>query len=266
MIGDPTRPQSARMWDYWLDGQDNYAVDRAAAGVFAEIVPGISRAAKCSRNFQRKLVRYLAAEGVWQFLDIGAGLPGVDNTHEIAQRYAPGARTVYVDHDPVVIAHARALLTSAIDGAVGHVQADARDTAAICDQAAATLDLARPVAVLLLNVLHLFTDDEAQAIIGGLAGRLTAGSHIAVVDLTAEVHGDAVHQAVQAAMGKGAEPIIVRAPARIAHLLDGLELLDPGPVSCSRWRPETLLDHTGEVDLWCAVARTPGRRPGRGRP
>lgn len=257
---DTNSAQSARIWNHWLGGKDNFAADRAAADAFAEIVPAIACASRCSRNFQLRLVRYLVAEaGIGQFLDVGMGLPAVANTHEIAQEAEPEARVAYVDPDPMVINHGRALLTSTATETVGYVQADARDTGTVLAEAAGTLDLGEPMAVLLLNMLHLFGDEEAQAIVAGLAAPLAAGSHVAIVDLTDQIHGEAVHRAARAVSELGGEAITVRTPARIAGFLDGLELLDPGPVSCTRWRPETDLDRADEVDLWCAVARKPGR-------
>src|SRR5215475_12689327 len=160
---DTSVPHSARIWNYWLGGKDNYAVDRAAGDAYIKVYPGIVDVARAGRAFLARAVRYLAAEaGIRQFLDVGTGLPTADNTHQIAQRAAPESRIVYVDNDPLVLAHARALLTSTPEGATDYIDADAREPEAILARAAATLDLGKPVALMLIGILgHVADDDQA---------------------------------------------------------------------------------------------------------
>jgi hypothetical protein len=236
---DPTVPNSARIWNYWLGGKDNYPVDRAAGSQFAEVFPGIVDVARSSRGFLIQAVRFLAGEaGVRQFLDIGAGLPTANNTHEVAQRVAPDARVVYVDDDPVVLAHARALLTSAAAGVTAYVDADLRDPDTILEAAEKTLDLWRPVALMLMGVLgHVVDDDEAHATVRRLLERLPSGSHLTMCDGT---DTDPAGVAAQEGYNRsGAVPYRLRSPEGIASFFQGLELVEPGVVSCSLWRPDS---------------------------
>ena len=181
---DTTVPHSARIWNYWLGGKDNYPVDREAGDRYREIYPQIVDTARAGRYFLARTVRYLAGEaGIRQFLDVGTGLPTVDNTHDVAQRVAPESRIVYVDNDPLVLAHARALLTSSPGGACDYIDADMRDPKAIRTAAAQTLDLTQPVALLLMGVMgHVSDYDEAHGIVRGLLGSLPAGSYLALAD------------------------------------------------------------------------------------
>ena len=162
---DATVPHSARVWNYWLGGKDNYAVDRAAGDPYAQLDPTITIIARETRAFLRRVVTYLAAEaGVRQFLDVGTGLPTVGNTHEVAQAVAPDARVVYVDNDPLVLAHARTLLTSTPEGATRYVDADMNDAGTLLHHVADTLDMDRPVALLVMGVLgHVAHLDDAKA-------------------------------------------------------------------------------------------------------
>jgi len=170
---DTTVPHSARIWNYWLGGKDNYAVDREAGDQYKEIFPGIAVVARTSRAFLTRAVRYLAGEaGLRQFLDIGTGLPTADNTHQVAQRVAPESRIVYVDNDPLVLAHARALLTSSPEGSTEYLDADIRNPAAILDAAGGLLDFTQPIALMLMGIMGHFTDEEAYPIVRQLlAGR-----------------------------------------------------------------------------------------------
>jgi hypothetical protein len=180
---DTTVPHSARIWNYWLGGTDNYDVDRAAGDQYREIFPGIAAVARTSRGFLTRAVRYLAGEaGLRQFLDIGAGLPTADNTHEVAQRVAQGSRIVYVDNDPLVLAHARTLLTSTPEGACDYLDADLREPAAILDAVADLLDFTRPIALMLMGVMGHFTDGEAYPIVSCLLDGLPSGSYFALYD------------------------------------------------------------------------------------
>ncbi|WP_344907094.1 SAM-dependent methyltransferase [Actinomadura meridiana] len=258
MVLNTEVPQSARVWDRWLNGKDHYPIDRRAADRVATILPEIVDAARHDRAFLSRVVRYLAGEaGVRQFLDIGAGLPTVDNTHEVAQRVVPDARIVYVDEDPLVVAYARALLYSSHEGTCDTIGADARDVDTILNQAAITLDFTRPIGLLLLGILdHLVDDTEALATVERLVAALAPGSHVAIAHPTAALHGERFHQAMRLVMDMGGPPTVTRTPEQLARFLDGLELLNPGVVSCSRWRP----DHSPfgtppEVLQFCGVAR-----------
>ncbi|WP_243725861.1 SAM-dependent methyltransferase [Actinomadura rubrisoli] len=257
---DTTVPHSARIWNYWLGGKDNYPVDRAAGDLYREQAPGVVDMARASRIFLSRAVRHLAGErGVLQFLDVGTGLPTMDNTHEVAQRAAPGARIVYVDNDPLVLTHARALLTSTPQGATDYIDADLRDPGRILREAARTLDLGRPVALMLMGVLgHIADFEEALALTRHLLDALAPGSHLIHYDGTYEVQGEALQQAQEDYDDTGAVPYVLRTPAELARLYEGLELLEPGQVSCLRWRPEAdLFGEPDDVDVYGAVARKP---------
>jgi hypothetical protein len=257
---DTTISHSARIWDYWLGGKDNYPVDRRVGDRIAEMLPEIVEHARANRMFLGRAVRFLAGEaGIRQFLDIGAGLPTVDNTHEVAQRVAPASRVVYVDNDPLVLVHANALLTSSPQGATGYLHADLREPGDLLAGAAGTLDLTKPVAVMILGVLwHILDDDEAAVIIGRLTGAVASGSYVAIAHPTLEVTGDKMAAAIAYWNEHGTPQGRHRSPAQIAELLDGLELVDPGVVSSSRWRPEVMpFGEPEPVDQFCAVARKP---------
>jgi hypothetical protein len=256
---DTTVPHSARVWNYWLGGKDNYPVDRELGDQFREIFPGIVELARASRHFLARAVRYLAGEAqVRQFLDVGTGLPTVDNTHEVAQRVAPECRVVYVDNDPLVLAHARALLTGHSPGGVtDYIDADIRDTDAILRAARRTLDFSQPVALMLLGILnHIVDDDDAVSIVHRLLDVVPAGSYLAISHTTAEVDGEAMHEATRQVTEQGGTPIIARSARQLAGFFDSVELLEPGVVSCSQWRPEVIAgDEPPMVAHFCAVGR-----------
>ncbi|WP_199545706.1 SAM-dependent methyltransferase [Streptomyces sp. N35] len=257
---DITVPCSPRIWNYWLGGKDNYEVDRAVGDQFFEIYPSIVPIAKHSRAFLSRAVTYLAGEaGIRQFLDIGTGLPTHDNTHQIAQRTAPDAHIVYVDNDPVVLAHARALLTSSPEGATHYIDADLRDPDLILERAGKLLDLERPVALCMLNILgHIEDTAEATSIAKRLVDALPSGSYLVTADGTNVVTGEAFEQAIAIWNQVGRPTYHLRNPEQIAGYFDGLELLEPGVVSCSRWRPsENPFGQPAEVDEFCAVGRKP---------
>ncbi len=258
---DTTVPHSARIWNYWLGGKDNFAVDRAAGDQFLQVFPDIAVIARATRAFQTRAVRYLAGEGqVRQFLDIGTGLPVFDSTHEAAQRVAPESRIVYVDNDPVVLLHAHALLVGTAEGSTDYIDADLRDPEQIVRAAAKTLDFTQPIAVLLLGVLGHITDDgQAQSIVRRLLEAVPPGSYLVLSDGTDVIHGPAGEAAQQDYNDSGAVPYCLRSPEQIARFFDGLELVEPGLVSCPRWRPD-LSPFGGEppeVDAFCAVGRKP---------
>jgi ABC-type sugar transport system substrate-binding protein len=257
---DTTVPHSARIWNYWLGGKDNYAVDRAAGDAWAATFPGVRDIARASRDFLIRSIRYLAAEaGIRQFLDIGTGLPTADNTHQVAQRLAPEARIVYVDNDPLVLAHARALLTSTPEGVTAYVHADLRDTDTIMAEAAGTLDFGQPIALILSGVLGHVTDTgRARSIVRELMAALPSGSYLSLNDGTAHIGGEAMEQATQDYADTGAIPYVQRTPEEIASFFDGLDLVEPGVVSCPRWRPEAWAGGLpAELDAFGGVARKP---------
>ncbi|MFE1956042.1 SAM-dependent methyltransferase [Streptomyces sp. NPDC059524] len=235
---DTTTPHSARFWNYFVGGKDHYEVDREVGDQIKEIFPGLVDVARTSRHFLGRVVRHLAVEqGVRQFLDIGTGLPTGDNTHQVAQSVAPDARIVYVDNDPLVLTHARALLTSTPEGATAYLDADLYDPATILEAAAGTLDLSRPVALMILNTLgHVDPVERAQGLIKELMAGLAPGSFLAVSDGTATSPG--MIAASEAYKDSGAVPYHVRSVAELTSLFDGLELLEPGVVRVTDWRPE----------------------------
>jgi SAM-dependent methyltransferase len=257
---DTTVPHSARIWNYWLGGKDNYEVDRMAGDQFLQMFPDIAVIARAARAFMGRAIRYLTAEaGIRQFLDIGTGLPVLESTHEIAQRIAPESRIVYVDNDPVVLLHAQTLLVSAPEGATDYIDADMRDPGRIIEAAAKTLDFSRPVAVVFMGVLgHVTDDDEAFSIVRRLLDVVPSGSYLVLSDGTNVVHGEQGEAAQEEYNESGAEPYALRSPEQMARFFEGLELVEPGLVSAPRWRPEpTVFGVPPEVDQLGGVARKP---------
>jgi len=257
---DTTVPHAARMWNYWLGGKDYYDVDREAGDQFSQAFPDIVRIARLSRHLLARIVRHLAQEaGIRQFLDVGTGLPTVDNTHEVAQRVAPDARVVYVDNDPLVLTHARALLTGTPEGATDYVDADLHDPDAIIAAAARTLDPDRPVALMLMGIVGYVPDERgAYTIVARLMDALPSGSYLALWDGANLVTGQALDQAQDDYNEGDGVPYHLRTRAEITAFFDGLELVEPGVVSLPLWRP----DHDpfgapAEVDALCGVARKP---------
>jgi hypothetical protein len=258
---DTAVSHSARIWNYWLGGKDNYAADRQAGDKVAAMLPSIVAQARADRAFLGRAIRYLAGEaGIRQFLDIGTGLPTADNTHEVAQRVAPESRIVYADNDPLVLVHARALLTSSPQGACDYVEGDLHDPHKILAEAARTLDFAQPVALMLLGIVHHVPDtDEAYSIVRRLMAALVPGSFLTINHSTSAVHGAAMEEAVRHWNRVGTPSMTLRSPLQIARFFDGLDLLAPGVVSCSRWRPDPSpgARQPAEVDEFCGVARKP---------
>jgi hypothetical protein len=254
---DTTVPQTARIWNHLLGGKDNFAVDREVGDQIIANLPQLAENARLSRAYLARAVRYLAGEaGIRQFLDIGTGLPTADNTHEVAQQVAPDARIVYVDNDPLVLAHARALLTTSAEGATDYIDADLRDSDKILSEAARTLDLKQPVALFLMGILgHIESDDEATSIIGKIMAQLPSGSYLAMYDGsdTSEANNEAVR-----IWNISANPKYhLRSAARIAGLFEGLEIIEPGVVPVTRWKPEPGAEDAPEIDQYCAVGRKP---------
>ena len=257
---DTSVPHSARIWNYWLGGKDNYPVDREAGDQFGAVFPGVVDVTRASRQFLIRAVRFLAGEvEIRQFLDIGTGLPTAENTHEVAQRVAPESRIVYVDNDPVVLIHARALLSSSGEGRTAYVDADLQDPDKILDAAAETLDFTRPIALMLMGILgHVTDDDEARSIVKRLLDALASGSHLVLCDGTdTNPAGVAAQEQYNRS---GAVPYRLRSPAQLTGFFDGLELVEPGVVSVSQWRPDPA-DAVGglpaAVDAFGGVGRKP---------
>ncbi|WP_406464746.1 SAM-dependent methyltransferase [Streptomyces sp. NBC_00111] len=249
---------NARVWNHWLGGTDNYPVDRVVGDRVTGMYPSIGEVARADRAFLGRAVRHLAGDaGIGQFLDIGTGLPTAENTHEVAQHTAPDARVVYVDNDPIVLAHARSLLTSSPEGATEYIEADARDPERILRAAGRTLDLRRPVAVMMLGILNFVLDtDEARAVVTTLMGALPPGSHLVLTHPTLELGGEGNEAAMRFWNENATPPITARSRTEFASLLDGLEILEPGIVSCSRWRSGPA-PRTPEVAQFGAVGRKP---------
>ncbi|MFE6287082.1 SAM-dependent methyltransferase [Streptomyces sp. NPDC057877] len=236
-----SQPHTARIWNYWLGGKDNYEVDRAAGDQIRQLHPGIGEYARADRLFLGRAVRHLVSEaGIRQFLDIGTGLPTADNTHEVAQRIAPESRIVYVDNDPLVLAHARALLTSTPEGRTDYLDEDLRNVDAILGHAAKTLDLSQPVALVLLGVVIFLRDDEdPYGVVRRLMDALPAGSHLVLSHTITSPSMPDVDEAVRFWNEHGTPKLTQRTPEAVTRFFDGYELLEPGVVSCSRWRPES---------------------------
>ncbi|MEJ3653224.1 SAM-dependent methyltransferase [Actinomycetes bacterium KLBMP 9759] len=265
---DISIPHSARIWNYWLGGKDNYAVDRAAGDAYMSVHPDVTVVARASRAFLTRSVAYLAGEaGIRQFLDVGTGLPTVDNTHEVAQRVAPDARIVYVDNDPLVLAHARALLTSTPEGETRYLDADMHQPEVILAAAREVLDFDRPIALMFMGVLgHIGDLDEAKTIVRTLLDPMVPGSYLVINDGTDVVRGSAVSKAQDEYNDSGAVAYHIRTPEQIASFFDGLELVEPGFLSVPRWRPDVVVPGTAsihhdrlpdEVDAFGGVGRKP---------
>jgi hypothetical protein len=259
---DTSVSHSARVWNYWLGGKDHYPVDREVGDRVAQMYPDIVLLARAARGFLTRAVQYLAGEaGIRQFLDVGTGLPSVNNTHEVAQSVAPESRVVYADNDPLVLAHARALLTSRPEGATDYVDADLRDPGTILKEASRTLDFGRPIAITLIAILHHITDfDEARSMVNRLMEAVPSGSYLVASHSTNVIYGEISDEAVGRWNKFGKPPVILRSPEQIAQFFDGLEVLEPGVVSTPRWRP-AVADIGGgasrDVDQFCAVGRKP---------
>ncbi|MCX5007859.1 SAM-dependent methyltransferase [Streptomyces sp. NBC_00638] len=239
---DTSVAHNARVWNYWIGGKDNYAIDQAVGDQVASMFPIIREVARADRDFLGRAVHHLTADrGVRQFLDIGTGLPTLDNTHEIAQRIAPESRIVYVDNDPIVLVHARTLLTSTPEGTTDYIDADVHHPDTIVEGAAATLDLGRPVAVMMLGILNFVLDTkEAQDIVRRIMAAAPSGSFLVLTHPTtdADLGGEGNIEAMKFWNENATPPITARTRAEIEAFFDGLEFVTPGLVSCSQWRSE----------------------------
>ncbi len=248
----------ARVYDYWLGGKNNFAADREAGDQAMQEYPGLRQGVQAQRAFLRKAVRFLAGEqGIRQFLDIGTGLPAKENTHEVAQAVAPECRIVYVDNDPLVLSHARALLTSGPEGATSYLDADLRDPDDLLAQAAGTLDFSRPIAVMLLAVLHYVPGlAEAQQIVARLAGTVPPGSFLAISHAASDIDAEEMAEMIRRMNEHLGEGLHVGRPREVvARFFDGLDLVEPGVVQVTRWRPDSELQAQGPTSLWGGIAR-----------
>jgi hypothetical protein len=257
VLFDTTVAHMARVYNYWLGGKDNFAADRAAAEQAIAANPGILVDVRANRDYLARAVRCLAAQcGIRQFLDIGTGIPAANNTHEVAQSVAPACRVVYVDNDPVVLAHARALLSSDPAGVTDYVDADLRDTQGILRSAARTLDFSRPVAITLMAILHLIPDEaDPYGIVATLVAAVPPGSYLALSHPAADVRPEAVAEMARRVNERlGPTRGTMRGQAAVGRFFDGLELLEPGLVQPHLWRPEGPVPQ-GDVGVWCGVAR-----------
>ena len=257
---DPSVPNPARMWNYWLGGKDNFAADREGAERVLEVMPSLPLIARAARLFLIDAVHQLATEhGVRQFLDIGTGLPTADNTHDVAQRAAPESRIVYVDYDPVVLTHAQALLTSSPEGMTDYIQADLRDTDTILKGAARTLDFTRPVAVMLIAVLHFIPDaDDPYAIVDRLMDAVPSGSYLVMAHAASDIDPEATAEMARRYNKMSSATITPRTRNQVARFFDGLELLPPGLVPISKWALSSPIDPTTSALIgYCAIARKP---------
>jgi len=229
----------ARRYNYWLGGKDNFAADRASGDAIASTFPTIRDSVRENRKFLRRTVEFLAGEaGIDQFLDVGTGLPTADNTHEVAQRIIPGSRIVYVDNDPIVLAHARALLTSSPEGATAYIDADLRDPSTILDapQLRATLDFDRPIALVLLAVLHFVHDhQDPYGVVRRIVETLPAGSYLVMSHATYDLVDPAKVEVLERQSGGQWRS---RSRDEFARFFDGMTLVEPGVVPIGDWRPE----------------------------
>jgi O-methyltransferase involved in polyketide biosynthesis len=255
---DISQPHWARVYDYWLGGKDNFAADREAAQQVIEAMPGIIPGVRAQRAFLRRAVRYLAADaGIRQFLDIGTGLPAAGNTHEVAQRIAPESRIVYVDSDPMVLAHARALLTSSKQGACAYMQADLREAKDILAEAERTLDFSQPVAVVLLGVMQFIPEaDHPAGLVDTLKTAVPPGSHLVLGQPASDVDPVRMADAVTRLTKLTPEPVTMRTRAEILGFFGDLEMIEPGLVQLPAWRRDPADPPVkGPVPFWCGVGR-----------
>jgi len=255
---DTSVAHQARIYDYWLGGKDNFAADRKAADDAIAAYPGVATGARANRQFLARAVRHLAADaGIRQFLDIGTGIPTAGNTHEVAQAVAPESRVVYVDYDPVVLAHARALLTSNEAGATEYIDADLRDADAILEQAARTLDFSRPVAIMLIAILHAIEDDDdPYQIVAKLMGVVPPGSYLAMSHVASDIDAEQIGEATARLNQLSHQHFTLRDHAQVLHFFDGLELLEPGVVRVEQWRASELETRYRSA-MWGGVGRKP---------
>jgi hypothetical protein len=256
---DTSRAHPARVYDYWLGGKDNFAADREAAELALQAYPQLALAVQSNRKFLARAVRYLTGQaGVRQFLDIGTGIPAVDNTHQVAQREAPDSRIVYVDNDPVVLLHAQALLRSTPQGKCDYIQADIHDPDKILEAAAETLDFGQPIALMLLAIMQFIPDaEDPYGLVSRLVAALPSGSYLALSHPTDDFNPNVQGESIKRYNERVAEQATLRDQAGTARFFDGLDLVDPGVVPVSKWRPDDETTAAAPSSMWCALARKP---------
>ena len=247
----------ARVYDYWLGGKDNFAPDRIAAEAAMREDPNVVEGVRGNRAFLARSVRYLAGEaGIRQFLDIGTGIPSADNTHEVAQAVAAESRVVYVDNDPIVLAHARALLTSGSEGSTAYLDADLRNTAEILRAAAATLDFSQPVAVMLIGILHCIPDeDDPAGVVKRLMDAVPPGSYLALSHPANDINTTGIRNLASRLNEVMPMKLRFRSRAEVERFFEGLDLVEPGLVRGPEWRPRTDQEMANPAALWAGVAR-----------
>ena len=256
---DTSVPHPARVYDYWLGGKDNFAADRQMAQEVLRVMPVMVQIARCCRLFLSTVVHHLAVDlGVRQFLDIGTGLPTADNTHEVAQRAAPEARIVYVDNDPIVLSHSRALLRTGKRGRCAYIDADARDVASVLAAAAGTLDFSQPVAVIMLGLLHFIPDaDDPYSLPGRYLDAFVPGSYLAVSHASSDIEQSGQSEAAGSYNAQSAARITLRSGAEFARFFGGLELVPPGIAPLGQWAPGATETGPATLPTYTALARKP---------
>jgi hypothetical protein len=249
----------ARVYDYLLGGKDNFAADREAAEQAMRINPAVVPTARANRAFLARATRYLTAEaGLRQFLDIGTGMPASSNIHEVAQSVAPDSRVVYVDHDPIVLSHARALLISAPEGRTDFVEADLRQPFAILAEASRTLDFGRPVAVIMTAILHLIPDaEQPYQLVRQLIGALAPGSCVMISHAAADIGNGDMASMASRLNELMAQQTVPRTREQVAGFFAGLDLVEPGLVRVPDWRPALAIDTAATAQMWAGVAIKP---------
>lgn len=258
---DTSKPHPARMYDWFLGGKDNYPVDEAMGRQMLAVEPGVPVMAKVNRAFMHRATRWLSGQGVRQFLDIGTGIPTEPNLHQVAQEAAPDTRVVYCDNDPIVLAHAEALLTGTPEGVIDYVQADARNVDSILEHAGKTLDFGRPVALSLISLLHFVSDEDgAYALVNRLTEVLAPGSYLVISHLTADFHPEEARK-VDEMYRANTLTLAPRNRAQFTAFFDGLEIVEPGIVAAEAWHPELGEPVPGQDDIVSAGYVAVGRKP-----
>jgi S-adenosyl methyltransferase len=261
---DPSVAHIARIQDYWLGGKDHFEADRLAGDEAIAQLPDMVASVRNTRAFLGRTVRFLAQErGIRQFLDVGTGIPTASNTHEVAQRAAPASRIVYVDNDPMVLAHARALLTSSAEGRCAYIDADIRDPQNILDAAAEVLDFTEPVGVVLMAVLQFVPDDDnPHELVRHLMAVMPAGSYLVISHPASDIQATAMAGMATRLNQLMAQRVKPRSKAEVTAFFDGLDLVAPGVIRCPEWRPDQPEDAAGKSTMWGGVAEKPGRAAG----
>jgi hypothetical protein len=256
---DTSVAHPARVYDYWLGGKDNFAADREAGELALQAYPQLAQAVRSNRAFLARAVRFLAGDvGIRQFLDIGTGIPTSNNTHEVAQAVAPDSRIVYVDNDPIVLLHAKALLRSNPEGECDYIQADLRDADAIVEAAARTLDFGRPIALMLLAILQFIPDDEdPYALVGRIVAVLPSGSYLVISHPTDDFNPNRKGESMQRYNERVSASGTLRGKEETEQFFAGLDLAEPGVVAVAAWRPDSDLEAARPSSMWCGVARKP---------